>query len=452
MKITIPGQVQNILRTLVSHGYEAYVVGGCVRDSILGKTPSDWDITTSARPEQVKALFPRTIDTGIQHGTVTVMMEKTGYEVTTYRIDGVYEDHRRPNDVVFTSSLKEDLMRRDFTINAMAYNEENGLVDLFGGVEDLNNRIIRCVGTPSERFDEDALRMLRAIRFAGQLNFSIEKKTMDSIIAGHGFIKDVSAERIQMELLKLLISNHPEMFRIAYLTGLTRIFLPEFDRMMETPQNNPHHVYSVGEHTLHTMQAIDANPILRLTMLLHDVGKPETRSTDSQGIDHFFHHNEISSRMSRDILKRLKFDNKTIQIVTTLIAYHDARFQEPLGNGRKQVRQIIHSVGPALFPYLLDVMEADIAGQSDYMRLKKLTILKETRASYQEILQAGDCLTLKELKINGNQLKALGISEGKTIGVILNTLLSLVLENPELNSYDILEKIALKIYSEIHSD
>ena len=432
MHISIPKHASDIIKTLSSHGYEAFVVGGCVRDSILGKEPADWDITTSALPEQVKALFPRTIDTGLKHGTVTIMMDKIGYEVTTYRIDGTYEDHRRPNDVTFTSSLREDLMRRDFTINAMAYNEEKGLVDLFGGIQDLNDRIIRCVGNPTERFDEDALRMFRAVRFAGQLNFNIEKETLAAIEAQHAFLKDVSAERIQIELLKLLISGHPEMIRAAYETGLTSVFLPEFDRMMETPQNNPHHIYSVGDHTIHAVETIAPNPILRLTMLLHDIAKPETRSTDENGIDHFYDHNEAGAVLSKTILRRLKFDNQTTQMVTTLIAHHDIRFNDALGTGRKHVRRVIHSVGENLFPYLLDVMEADISAQSDFMRLKKLTALKETRQAYHEILAANDCLTLKNLKINGNQLKAVGISEGKIIGAILNALLSQVLNNPEI--------------------
>ena len=447
MHISIPKHASDIIKTLSSHGYEAFVVGGCVRDSILGKEPADWDITTSALPEQVKALFPRTIDTGLKHGTVTIMMDKIGYEVTTYRIDGTYEDHRRPNDVTFTSSLREDLMRRDFTINAMAYNEEKGLVDLFGGIQDLNDRIIRCVGNPTERFDEDALRMFRAVRFAGQLNFNIEKETLAAIEAQHAFLKDVSAERIQIELLKLLISGHPEMIRAAYETGLTSVFLPEFDRMMETPQNNPHHIYSVGDHTIHAVETIAPNPILRLTMLLHDIAKPETRSTDENGIDHFYNHNEVGAVLSKTI--RLKFDNQTIQMVTTLIAHHDIRFNDALGTGRKHVRRVIHSVGENLFPYLLDVMEADISAQSDFMRLKKLTALKETRQAYHEILAANDCLTLKDLKINGNQLKALGISEGKIIGAILNALLSQVLNNPELNDYEKLKELALKIYQEV---
>lgn len=449
MKILIPTQAAEIIKTLSSHGYEAYAVGGCVRDSILGKTPSDWDITTSARPEQVKALFAKTIDTGIKHGTVTVMMDKTGYEVTTYRIDGLYEDHRRPNDVTFTTSLREDLMRRDFTINAMAYNDTDGLIDLFGGMDDLQNRVIRCVGNARDRFEEDALRMLRAVRFAGQLHFRIESSTREAIIACHNNLKDVSAERIQMELLKLLISDHPEVFREAYATGLTSVFLPEFDRMMDTGQKNPHHCYSVGEHTLHAVCMIEPNPVLRLTMLLHDVGKPATKTTDQYGIDHFYNHYKVGAEMSKEILKRLKFDNKTIQVVCQLISHHDIRFKNPKTSGQRHVRKIMHSIGPNLFPYLLKVMEADVRSQSDYYQAEKLSILKETWESYEEILKKQDCLSLKDLKINGNQLKALGIREGKTIGAILKTLLSMVLEHPELNEYSYLKELALKIYRQL---
>ena len=449
MKILIPTQAAEIIKALSSHGYEAYAVGGCVRDSILGKTPSDWDITTSARPEQVKALFAKTIDTGIKHGTVTVMMDKTGYEVTTYRIDGLYEDHRRPNDVTFTTSLREDLMRRDFTINAMAYNDTDGLIDLFGGMDDLQNRVIRCVGNARDRFEEDALRMLRAVRFAGQLHFRIESSTREAIIACHNNLKDVSAERIQMELLKLLISDHPEVFREAYATGLTSVFLPEFDRMMDTGQKNPHHCYSVGEHTLHAVCMIEPNPVLRLTMLLHDVGKPATKTTDQYGIDHFYNHYKVGAEMSKEILKRLKFDNKTIQVVCQLISHHDIRFKNPKTSGQRHVRKVMHSIGPNLFPYLLKVMEADVRSQSDYYQAEKLSILKETWESYEEILKKQDCLSLKDLKINGNQLKALGIREGKTIGAILKTLLSMVLEHPELNEYSYLKELALKIYRQL---
>lgn len=297
-KISLPAKVARILNTLGEHGYEAYAVGGCVRDSLLGRTPQDWDITTSARPEQVKALFRHTIDTGIQHGTVTVMLEHEGFEVTTYRIDGEYEDARHPKEVAFTANLLEDLKRRDFTINAMAYNEVTGLVDAFDGIGDLERGVIRCVGNAMERFSEDALRMLRAVRFAAQLGFSIEQETQEAIAGLAGNIKKVSAERIQVELVKLLTSPNPGELKVAYRMGLTAVFLPEFDVMMETPQNNPHHCCSVGEHTLKAIEAVPADKVLRLTMLLHDIAKPACRTTDKKGVDHFYGHPVRGSEMA----------------------------------------------------------------------------------------------------------------------------------------------------------
>ena len=271
MKLTIPSNAEKILHILEENGYEAYVVGGCVRDSILGRNPNDWDITTSASPQQVKELFQRTVDTGLQHGTVTVLMDKEGYEVTTYRVDGDYEDGRHPKQVMFTSSLEEDLKRRDFTINAMAYHPERGLVDLFHGMEDMEHKIVRCVGDPMERFHEDALRILRAVRFSAQLGFTIEEKTKAGIQALAPNLKCVSAERIQTELVKLLVSPHPDYLRVAYETGITREFLPEFDACMETEQNTPHHCYTVGEHILHGLLLVRPDKVLRLTMLLHDI-------------------------------------------------------------------------------------------------------------------------------------------------------------------------------------
>ena len=449
MNITMPSKAAYIISKLQARGYDAYIVGGCVRDSLLGLEPADWDITTSAKPEQVKALFPRTIDTGLKHGTVTVMMDKTPYEITTYRIDGIYEDHRHPTQVTFTNSLREDLMRRDFTINAMAYNDRDGLVDLFHGREDLQQRVIRCVGSARERFEEDALRMLRAVRFSGQLNFEIEEATLEAIEEMHGLLANVSAERIQIELMKLLVSRHPDYLRYAWSTGLTSVFLPEFDRMMDTPQNNPHHIYNVGEHTLHALLASKDDPLLRLTILLHDVGKPDSYTTDENGVDHFQGHNAKGAAMSAEILRRLKFDNHTIHVVTTLIANHDIRFNQPLTTGLSHVRKVINRVGPDLFPSLLDVMEADVSAQSDYMRLYKLTALKETRQAYEEILRNQDCLSLKDLAINGNDLKALGMKEGRIIGTILKALLNLVLEQPEHNTYEYLSELAVEIYREI---
>ena len=445
MNIVIPKDVSKIIDILESHGHEAYIVGGCVRDSLLGREPNDWDITTSAKPLQVKALFYKTIDTGLKHGTVTVLIDKTGYEITTYRIDGNYEDHRRPDQVTFTTSLKEDLRRRDFTINAMAYNDRRGLVDLFGGAKDLETGTIRCVGDPNERFDEDALRMLRAIRFAGQLGFDIEESTFKAITLKRDLLRNVSAERIRMELLKMMISPHPDVIRKAYEAKLTEVFFPEFDRMMETPQNNPHHKYTVGEHTLLGIKNIEPNPILRMTLLLHDIAKPVTRTTDVKGIDHFHNHPKIGSEMAKDILRRLKFDNRSIYLITTLILYHDTRFHDPAGKGRAHVRRMINKVGDKLFPYLLKVMEADVRAQGTYMQEQKLSLLGETAVVYEEIIKAGNCLTLKDLKINGRQLMALGFKEGAALGETLDTLLAMVLEHPELNEYIYLKELALKL-------
>ena len=442
MHISIPKHASDIIKTLSAHGYEAYVVGGCVRDSILGKEPADWDITTSALPEQVKALFPRTIDTGLKHGTVTIMMDKIGYEVTTYRIDGTYEDHRRPNDVTFTSSLREDLMRRDFTINAMAYNEEKGLVDLFGGIQDLNDRIIRCVGNPTERFDEDALRMFRAVRFAGQLNFNIEKETLAAIEAQHAFLKDVSAERIQIELLKLLISRHPEMIRAAYETGLTSVFLPEFDQMAQTVQNNPHHCYDVAEHTIQALMHSAPEKTLRLALLFHDMGKAKTRTTDQDGVDHFHGHSEVSAELARTILRRLKFDNETIDRVVRLVRAHDVKI-EP---GERNMRFALNRLGPDLFPELFLVKEADLAAQSDYQREEKQEHLRKMQEDYEAVIASGACLTLKGLAVNGKDLIGIGMQAGRGLGDILQKLLEEVLEEPQRNTKEFLLEEARRIH------
>ena len=290
MKLKMPASVDIIIDSLQANGYEAYAVGGCVRDSILGRDPDDWDITTSATPWEVKAVFGRTVDTGLQHGTVTVLLGNHAHEVTTYRIDGDYEDGRHPKDVTFTASLEEDLKRRDFTINAMAYNDKSGLIDLYGGVDDIQRGCIRCVGNAEERFGEDALRILRALRFSAQLGFGIEQDTYDAICKLAQTLEKISAERIAAELTKLLLSERPEYIQHLYETGITKVILPEFDPMIETSQNNPHHCYTVGRHTLESLKYIPAHKVLRFTMLLHDIGKPNCRTTDEDGIDHFKGH------------------------------------------------------------------------------------------------------------------------------------------------------------------
>ena len=434
MKIEMPKQVSKIIRTLEEHGFEAFAVGGCVRDSVLGRRPNDWDITTSAMPWQTKKLFKKTVDTGIQHGTVTVLQDGIGYEVTTYRIDGEYEDGRHPKEVVFTENLREDLRRRDFTINAMAYSERAGLVDAFGGMEDLKNGIIRCVGDPRERFTEDALRVMRAVRFSGQLGFSIEENTREAARELAPNLKKISAERIQTELVKLLISDHPEYLRTAWELGMTAIFLPEFDEMMKTPQNTPHHCMCVGEHTLAAMKAVRADKVLRLTMLFHDIGKPAVRSTDEDGKDHFYGHGDVSAQMAGEILRRLKFDNDTLKQVKQLVRFHDWR--PSLTDAA--VRRGVYRIGEDLFPLLLEVERADVTAQSDYQRKEKLERLDQAEEIYHRILEEHQCLSLKTMAIAGKDLMEDGMKPGKELGTMLNALLMEVLEDPEKNTKEYL--------------
>lgn len=370
MQINLPGKVKQIITELEAAGYEAYAVGGCVRDSILGKTPDDWDITTSASPMQTKAVFRRTIDTGIAHGTVTVMLDREGFEVTTYRIDGEYEDSRHPKEVTFTASLAEDLKRRDFTINAMAYNDRDGLVDLFGGMDDLEKRTVRCVGNARERFTEDALRMMRAVRFSAQLGFSIDTDTEHAIMELAPNLKNISSERIRTELVKLLMSPHPDEIRKAYDLGITAIVLPELDSAFETPQNNPHHMYTVGEHLMHCLMHTRADRCLRIAALLHDIGKPASKTTDTDGIDHFHGHVEIGEQMAGEILRRLKFDNDTITRVKTYIRHHD----DQIDPNPRAVRRSAGRIGEDYFNGVLELKRADCLAQSMYMRDRKSVV------------------------------------------------------------------------------
>ena len=434
--IQVPEKVGRIIGTLQEHGYEAYAVGGCIRDSILGREPEDWDITTSAMPEETKALFDKTFDTGIQHGTITVLLEKEGFEVTTYRIDGKYEDSRHPKEVTFTRNLREDLLRRDFTINAMAYNETDGLVDIFGGLEDLEEGMIRCVGTAKERFKEDALRILRGVRFAAQLGFDIEEDTRQGMKELAWTLQNISAERIQVELVKMITSKRPEMLREAYELGMTRIVLPEFDQLMTTGQETPHHMYSVGEHTLHAMKNIRADKILRLAMLLHDMGKPALKTVDEAGVAHFKKHALESERIAENVLRRLKFDNDTIRKVTRLVRCHDLRMPATA----KSVRRAMNQIGEELFPYYMEVRRADVLAQSMYQREEKIENLDQIEELYHQIVEDGDCVSLKDLAVTGRDLIASGMKPGKKIGEKLEELLKLVIEDPKLNTKEELLK------------
>ncbi len=455
----IPENVKWILEILENSGYEAYAVGGCVRDMLLGREPDDWDITTSAQPDQVKALFRRTIDTGIQHGTVTVMVGEEGYEVTTYRMDGDYQDHRHPKEVLFTPELVEDLKRRDFTINAMAYNPAIGIVDKFDGMGDLKRQVIRCVGEPLERFDEDALRMLRAIRFAGQLQFELEEKTKNAIAVKAPTLVHVSAERIRTELTKLLLSGGSDCLMLSVESGLSRYFLPELSEMLDTPQNNPHHCFDVGHHSLAAVRCINTlweqsglgekeHIMLVYAALLHDVAKPECRITDEEGMDHFYSHPEKSAGKARAILRRLKFDNETVAMVTTLIRYHDRRHENCLIQGRysekgkRAMRRLMNVTGVSTLPLLFLLQRADLLAQSDYKKQEKLSKLDAAERCYREICQAGEAVHIRDLAIGGRELMDLGLESGPELGKMLHRLLEHVLEKPEDNKKEILLSLA----------
>ena len=434
VQIAMPQAAAGILRRLTSAGHEAYIVGGCVRDSLLGREPGDWDITTSAQPKEVKELFRRTVDTGIQHGTVTVLEGGEGYEVTTYRLDGVYEDGRHPASVAFTRSLSEDLRRRDFTINAMAYNEAEGLVDEFDGAGDLRRGVIRCVGEASQRFGEDALRILRAVRFSAQLGFTIEEETLRAVEALAPSLERISRERIQAELNKLLLSANPGYFRVLYETGITGVLMPEFDVLMDLPQNNPYHCHTVGEHTLRAVEETPAVLALRLTMLLHDVAKGWTGSADENGRDHFYGHAAEGAAWAERFLRGLKYDNETVARVKALVQWHDIRFAPD----KKSVRRLMSRMGEDLFADFLRVYRADTMAKSAYAKEKILPLLDKTEALAEEILAQKECLTLKQLAVGGGDLIAAGMKPGPQMGRELSRLLGLVLDDPRRNTREYL--------------
>lgn len=439
MKIRIPNKVKYIMDTLLKHNYEAYIVGGCVRDMILGREPEDWDITTCATPEQVKSIFHRTVDTGIQHGTVTVLLEKEHFEVTTYRVDGIYEDYRRPKEVSFTSSLEEDLKRRDFTINAMAYNYNQGLVDPFNGLKDLEEGLIKTVGSAHDRFNEDALRMIRAIRFSCQLGFGLEDKTFEAIKLNCELIKKVSIERIREEFSKILVSKEASRgIDNLRVSGLLQYFLPEVLAMFGFDQRNPHHDKDIYYHTLMVVDNTEPKLTVRLAALLHDIAKPVTFSLDEKGIGHFYTHEVKGKEMCEYILKRLRYDNDTIKKVSNLVFDHMSRYS----NLKKStIKKVINRVGKENLEDLFNLQEADIKGSAppfDFSGIHRLRIKSK------EILEQKEPLNVKDLALKGDHLIKLGLKPGKLIGEILNYLIEKVLEDPELNKKEQLEEMALE--------
>ena len=406
LRIELPKDVKYIIDTLCEHDFEAYAVGGCIRDSILKRNPDDWDITTNALPEQVKELFKRTVDTGIRHGTVTVMIDKIGYEVTTYRIDGEYEDGRHPKSVEFSSDLLEDLKRRDFTINAMAYNDKTGLRDEFGGISDIRKCMVRCVGNPKERFDEDALRMMRAVRFSAQLRFSIHRETLEAIKALAPNIKKISMERIQVELLKTLMSDRPETVELFSECGLLKHILPQIDTILKSPKK---------ALVLRMLKNSEKTAVMRYGALLYYAGEAG----------------------ARDTLKTLKLDNYTIDMVTKLIKYESV----PIKVNEVDVRQAMHDLGVDFIPLLRAYKRNIYKSKEEAMFIpmgKHLTQIETVYKLYQQIVERGDCVLLKDLAVNGKDLIDLGMKPGEEIGEMLELLLRVVIEKPIENDRQVL--------------
>lgn len=442
MMITVPETVVWIIQKLEQCGWQAYAVGGCVRDSLLGRQPEDWDICTSAQPQETERCFAGcpVIKTGVQHGTVTVLIEGKPYEITTFRIDGAYLDHRRPDSVQFIRELKQDLMRRDFTINAMAFHPQKGLIDYFHGKEDLKAGMIRCVGDPLQRFSEDGLRILRALRFAAVYGFQIEKDTAQAAHEKRELLKHIAAERIQAELCRLLLGDSVEEMLLEFHDVLS-VFIPQIAQTVGFEQHNPHHNLDIWGHTAESVSQAPKEQTLRLCMLLHDIGKPACYSCDEAGVGHFRGHAAISAEAAADVLRRLRFDRRTIHDVTELIHYHDAE----LGCAEKAVRRWLFRLGETQLCRLLEVKRADALAQSPEFRFEKLNFLNDYKSMAEKILLSGQCLSLKQLAVDGRDLIAAGIREGWQIGAALNWCLEQVLEETLPNEKEALLAAVKKI-------
>ena len=446
MKISIPDNVKTIIEILNNSGHESFIVGGCVRDSLMGIIPNDWDICTSAKPEQIKECFKEfnTFDSGIKHGTISIVIDKEIFEVTTYRIDGEYKDNRRPESVTFTDDITKDLARRDFTINAMAYNESRGLVDPFNGQTDLRSNTIRCVRNPDERFNEDALRIIRALRFASTYDLVIEENTSVSILKNAKLLNNIAVERITVEFNKLICGKGAENILDNY-RDVIAVFIPEIKKMFDFKQKTKHHNRDVWHHTIHSVSQIDSEPLLRVTMLFHDLGKPKACTYDSDGSTHFKGHPKYSAKIAESILRRLKYSVSFIEDCLKLIIYHDVRFT----GSKKQLKHVMSAIGENNVRLLLKVQRADIMAQSEYMHEEKLQKIETACKVFNEILEEQSCFTLKQLAVNGNDLKAIGITDGKTIGKTLKYLLSLVIDEKIENEKSALLSKAEKYETEL---
>jgi len=420
--LKLPEYVESVLSALEAAGHEAWCVGGCVRDLRLGRVPEDWDVTTSARPKETMELFgERAVPTGLKHGTVTVCIDHRGVEVTTFRKDGEYRDHRRPEQVVFTNSLEEDLLRRDFTVNAMAINRCGKFCDPFGGATDLKQGVLRCVGEADRRFNEDALRILRGLRFAAQLGFSIEKKTAEAIRSNRTLLRDVAAERIWVEFAKLLRGKNAAQILREY-PEVIGVFWPEILPMVGFNQKNYHHCYDIWEHTLHSMEAVPEDTILRCTMLLHDIGKTACFTVDDDGVGHFYGHAAISEELADRMLRRLRVDNGTRETVVRLVRWHDREILRT----DKGIRRALRQLGETDLRRLIAVKRADNLAQAPRFRDRQREIDKAEQI-LNRLLEEDACFSLKQLAVNGNDLLAMGF-QGVEIGAALDRLLNAVVD------------------------
>ena len=438
MRINLPDNAKYIIEKLQNAGYECYAVGGCVRDSLRGVEPNDWDFTTSALPDDIERVFADhpTVTVGKQFGTIAVILDGMSYEITTYRVDGGYSDARHPDEVSFSSSLCDDLARRDFSINAMAYNDRDGLIDLYGGRSDMGFGVIRCVGEPEQRFSEDALRILRALRFAAMLGYSIEQRTAEAILKQRRLLADISAERVRDELLKLLCGEKVDFILRRYRSVIA-VVIPELMGTFDFDQHNKHHNRDVYRHIVASVRNIEPDPLLRMTMLFHDIGKPLAQTVDKKGEYHYRNHPQIGAAMTREILRRLCLPNHFIDDVCTLIRYHDVRFEPDT----VQLKQFLKQLGPEYMKRLYKIQRADIMAQSSYMRDEKLRKLGAVYTELLRILESGECYSLRMLGISGADLLHLGYRSGKQIGEMLESALDQVIVGELPN-----EKAALLAY------
>ncbi len=434
MKLRLTEGVKNILSRLESGGFSAFVAGGAVRDMLMGRTPHDYDIATNALPSEVKELFPKTIDTGIKHGTVTVVENHIGYEITTFRRESAYSDGRHPDSVEFVNSAREDCARRDFTINSMMYSPTRGFVDCFGGRKDINARVIRCVGDSETRFREDALRMLRAVRFGAALSFELDGELKKAVKKCAPLVKNVSSERILGEINRIILSDNPDYIRALHELGLLIYIIPELDRCFGEPQHNKYHIYDVGEHTMQTIKNTQPDLAVRWAALMHDVGKPCCSSVDSNGTIHFYGHHRESRSITEDVLHRLRMDSDTIKDVSILVENHDVRI-EPLFPA---VKRMMSKTGRELFEKLLRLQTADNMAKNPVHLPEKLQKLDAVYNIYREIIAEKQPYLISHLVVNGRDLIKLGYKTGREIGDTLKALLNEVIIKPELNDREYL--------------